>query len=82
MKKTVIIVLQLLVIVGSLVVTGLTLYKGFIYPYFYQTAVDRDFLSHQPTRTEVFAYFKHRPEEQLKPGERFQMTSSLMPKIV
>ena len=77
MRKTVIIVLQLLVIVGSLAVTGLMLYKGIIYPYVYQTAVDRDFLSHQPTRAEVFTYFKHPPDEELKPRERFKMTGWL-----
>jgi hypothetical protein len=74
MKKTVITALQLLLALGLFAGSGLIFYKALVYPYFFQTAEDRDFLSHRPNRAEVFAYFKHRPEEQLKPGERFQMT--------
>jgi len=77
MKKTVITALQLLLAIGLFAGSGLIFYKALVYPYFFQTAEDRDFLSHQPTRAEVFTYFKHPPDEELKPGERFKMTGWL-----
>jgi len=67
-------ILGALILASAITMAGYLVYLGFYYPYFIQPKEDHEFLSKHPTRAEVLAWFVHKPEEPLKPGERFQMT--------
>lgn len=67
-------ILAALIVVSAITAATCLVYLGIYHPYFIQPKEDREFLNKHPTRAEVLARFVHKPEEPLKPGERFQMT--------
>jgi hypothetical protein len=56
-----------------LAVIALTLYSGFVVPYFLLPGRDEAFLARYPSREEVLRHFGS-PSETLGPGEQFRMT--------